>query len=299
MNRNLVLGADIGGTHITASLVDLQKRQILSSTLCRKEIDSNGSAEAIITAWSEVMQHCFSKSVVQQKKIGIAMPGPADYDSGICYIQDQAKYQSLYGRNIKELLGQQLGIAREDILMINDAAGFLSGEVFIGAGKGFTKVVGFTLGTGLGSAVYRKGVVADADLWRAPFLGGIAEDYLSARWLLGTAIKITGRSFDNVKQLADLAPGDPAIRGMFNEFGRNLGTFAAEWLQQEQAEVLILGGNIARSHRLFLPAMTKKLKERGLHTEVRIAEVGESAALVGAAVLWERRLPVVSGEGSE
>jgi len=60
--------------------------------------------------------------------------------------------------------------------------------------------------------------------------------------------------------------------------------------------VLILGGNIARSHRLFLPAMTKKLKERGLHTEVRIAEVGESAAMVGAAVLWEKRLPVFSGE---
>lgn len=296
MNRNLVLGADIGGTHITASLVDLQKRQILSSTLCRKEIDSNGSAEAIIAAWSEVMQSCFSKSVVQQKKIGIAMPGPADYDAGICYIQDQAKYQSLYGRNIKELLGQKLGIAKDDILMVNDAAGFLSGEVFIGAGKGFTKVVGITLGTGLGSAVYHKGTVADADLWRVPFLDGIAEDYLSARWLLRTAMEATGRDFENVKQLAEHAAHDQTIRSIFEAFGGNLGLFTAGWLQQDQAEVLILGGNIARSHRLFLPAMTKKLKERGLHTEVRIAEVGESAAMVGAAVLWEKRLPVFSGE---
>ena len=68
-------------------------------------------------------------------KIGIAMPGPFDYENGICYIKGLDKYESLFNLNVKEMLAQQLNIERSDIYMMNDASCFLKGEVFGGVAK--------------------------------------------------------------------------------------------------------------------------------------------------------------------
>lgn len=290
MNENIVLGADIGGSHITASLVDIHNRQILSSTICRKDVNSGGSADSIIGEWSEVIKNCFAKLGIKDQKIGIAMPGPVDYDLGLCYIKGQNKYESLYGANLKELLAEVLSMSSGDIRMINDAAGFLSGEMFIGAGRGFKKVIGLTLGTGLGSALYENGITIDADLWHTPYLDGKAEDYISAPWLLSAAAKSTGNQFENVRQIADQAAEDNRLQQVFDKFGNNLGGFLASFIQQQQPELVVLGGNVAKAHPLFCQAMEKRLQKEKLQTPVRIAQIGEAAALVGAAALWEGRV---------
>ena len=132
-------------------------------------------------------------------KIGIAMPGPFDYENGISYIKDQNKYEALYGLNIKEQLAKKLEISISDISILNDAACFLQGEVFGGAGQGFKRVMGLTLGTGFGSARSVDGKTDDADLWCSPYREGIAEDYLSTRWFLKQYKEISGKLVKNVK----------------------------------------------------------------------------------------------------
>jgi glucokinase len=292
MNENIVLGADIGGSHITASLVDIQNREILSSTVCRREVNSDGESAQIISEWSEVMKSCFGNRELRSKKIGIAMPGPVDYEIGFCYIKGQNKYESLYGTNLKELLGESLGIDATDIRMINDAAGFLAGEMFIGAGRGFSKVVGLTLGTGLGSALYDNGAAVDADLWHTPFMDGKAEDYISAPWLLSAAAKNTGIRFDNVRQMAEKAATDLRLQKIFAEFGNHLGAFLADFTRREKPEMVVLGGNVSRAHHLFSAALEDRLRQEGLRIPVQVAQIGEAAALVGAAALWENNLLV-------
>jgi glucokinase len=292
MNENIVLGADIGGSHITASLVDIQNREILSSTVCRREVNSDGGAAQIISEWSEVIKSCFGGRELRNNKIGIAMPGPVDYEIGFCYIKGQNKYESLYGANLKELLGEALGIGAANIRMINDAAGFLAGEMFIGAGRGFSKVVGLTLGTGLGSALYENGTAIDADLWHTPFKDGKAEDYISAPWLLSAAANITGTHFENVRQMAEKAARDLRLQKIFEEFGNNLGAFLADFIRREKPEMVVLGGNVSRAHHLFSAGLEDRLQQEDLRIAVQVAQIGESAALVGAAALWENNLLV-------
>ena len=77
-----VLGVDIGGSHITTALIDLEGRSIIPGYYHRERVNSNGSAEEIIRSWSEVMR----KSMQGGHKIGIAMPGPFDYEEGISFI---------------------------------------------------------------------------------------------------------------------------------------------------------------------------------------------------------------------
>lgn len=290
MNENIVLGADIGGSHITASLVDIQNRKIISTSICRKDVDSGASAESIVNEWKNVFVTCAGKKDLRQLKIGIAMPGPVDYDLGFCYIKDQNKYESLYGLNLKDLLGDSLGIEPLQIRMINDAAGFLSGEMFIGAGKGYKKVIGLTLGTGLGSALYDHGTVTDADLWHTPFREGKAEDYISAPWLISAASRLTGEQFSNVKQMADQAAVNETIQSIFIEFGKNLADFLTAFIAKEAPELVILGGNVAKAFQHFNNSLTDRMRQQKVQVPVRVAEIGEAAALVGAAALWENNL---------
>ncbi len=173
MTEQYVLGADIGGTHITTTVVDIKNRTVLEKSYYRAKVNSAGSAEQIIDQWGEAIRKSFLNVNMNPSKIGIAMPGPFDYENGISLIKNNEKYESLYQLNIKNLLAENLNIKSDDILMANDAQCFLSGELFLGVVKTFKKVIGITLGTGLGSATFNEGNVEDAALWCSPFKNGI------------------------------------------------------------------------------------------------------------------------------
>lgn len=286
MSNSIVMGVDIGGSHITAALVDLDSRAVLQHTWTRKNVDSHDDAERIIDAWSEAIKNAFEALKLSITKIGVGMPGPFDYDNGICFVKDQDKYESLYGLNVKKLLAEALGINTEQIRLMNDAACFLQGEAFGGAGKGFSRIIGLTLGTGLGSSVYVNNTATDADRWNMPFKGSIAEDYLSTRWFLKRYRELSGRLVVDVKELVFLAGTDPVASLIFEEFGRNLGEFLNEFIKIEMPEAVVLGGNIANAFGLFYQSLKKTIKEDYKKIPVFKAVLGEEAALIGASSLW-------------
>ena len=283
----LILGVDIGGSHITTGIVDIEKKGLIPKSIKRKHIDSSGSAENILTGWTEIINESFECCEGQIKRIGIAMPGPFDYENGISLIKNQDKFKSLYQLNIKKELAQRLNIQSSDIKFINDAAAFMQGEVFCGAAKGYDKALGLTLGTGLGSAVVVNGQSKDAELWNSKFLNGIAEDYFSTRWFVSKYKSLTGIELVGVKELADIVKTDLYAMQVFNEFGRGLGYFLADIIKETKSEVVILGGNISQAFNLFAPHLIENLKALHLHTEIKITELNEHAALIGAASSWD------------
>lgn len=285
MNDSITLGIDIGGSHITAALIDLNKCEILPDSYVRKRLNSHESAEHIIDLWSDVIESVYRSAPGLDKKIGIAMPGPFDYEKGICLMKGQDKYDALYGMNVKELLAQKLKIRNADIRFMNDACCFLKGEVLGGAARGFRHAVGLTLGTGLGSASYHDGVALDADLWNLPFKDSIAEDYISSRWFINYYESVSGTKLENVKELAKLA-ADQKVQEVFSLFGKNLGLFLTEFIRMENPEVVVLGGNISQAIPLFMAETQKVLKSHSLNVILKEAILGEKAALIGAAGIW-------------
>ncbi|HYG37518.1 MAG TPA: ROK family protein [Cytophagales bacterium] len=286
MNNSIVLGADIGGSHITAALVDLNNKSLLPATRTRKPVNSHGSAHEIIKQWAEVIRETFAFHPDGRGKIGIAMPGPFDYEEGISLIKDQDKYDSLYGKNIKNLLGAELSLAPENFYLVNDAGSFIQGEFFGGSIQGYENAIGITLGTGLGSAVLKNQVGNDANLWCMPFKNGIAEDYMSTRWFKQRYQELSGKEVKNVKELFERYNSDNLARVVFDEFGNNLSSFLYKFLESEVAEVIILGGNISNASELFLPVVIEELNRRGITLPIKIASLGEDAAIIGAAGGW-------------
>ncbi|QNL50678.1 ROK family protein [Olivibacter sp. SDN3] len=283
MNNSIVVGCDIGGSHISAALVDLDKKTLIKETFVRQSVNSNEGVSSIIDAWSNCITNTLKKGAIEKTAVGIAIPGPFDYEHGISLMKNQNKYEALYGVDVKELLAKKLGITSSQLTFMNDAACFLQGEMFAGAGTTFTRSVGLTLGTGLGSALYLNGHAVDGDLWCAAFRDGIAEDYLSGSWLKNSYLARTGRNVEHVKALCELVPADGQAEALLREFGRTLGEFVVEHLLDDKPDGLILGGNIAKAHPLFLSETKKVLAQQEQELPIKIAELGEMAAIYGAA----------------
>ena len=63
ITNEYVLGVDIGGSHITAAVLNMVDRSILQNSYTRKWIDSHGKPELIIQNWSKAI-------VLAYKKVG-------------------------------------------------------------------------------------------------------------------------------------------------------------------------------------------------------------------------------------
>lgn len=278
----IVAGVDIGGSHITAALVDLEQKELIAESFTRAKLNPHGTAEEIIACWSTTLEKL--NTIYSFERLGMAMPGPFDYENGVSLIKNQNKYDALYGKNIKTLLGEALSIPAQNILLKNDAACFLQGEVFAGAVKGFTHCIGLTLGTGLGSALYKNNEAENMDLWQHPFKDSIAEDYLSTRWFVQRYFDETGKQINGVKELCLMVDKGAAVKETFDEFSLNLELFLKELIRREKPQAIVIGGNIANAYALFGKAILQTIKEFP-HVCIEKAVLGETAAILGAASL--------------
>jgi glucokinase len=296
MEKNIAIGADIGGSHITCAAIDLLTGKILRETVSERSVNNQAQASVIISTWSDAVIQSMSKvSAESIKGIGFAMPGPFDYVKGISYIKGVAKYENLYGFNITDAISSSIG-NREDFLIrfINDASAFAVGEAWAGSAKDYDRSLSITLGTGFGSAfIADKIPIVDGPLvpkigcvYHLPYKDGIADDYFSTRWFLKQYKAKTGQELSGVKELASLARHDGFVMDLFSEFGNNSALFLSPWLKKFGAEILVIGGNISHAYDLFGNVFEERLKKEGWTGKVALSKLKEDAALLGSAYLF-------------
>jgi glucokinase len=291
----LAIGADIGGSHITAQVYNLSDHTLIEGTRTRVEVDCRASANEILERWVEAIKASIGNLQIEATTgVGFAMPGPFDYPGGIAWFQGVEKYDNLYGVNVREEIQKRLGVPRDfRVRFLNDASCFAIGESFKGRSAGFNRFLAITLGTGFGSTFIRnhipiageEGTPPDGFLYDLPFNGSNADNHFSTRWFLRQYNHLTGQHASGVKQIAELADQDSVSGRMFDEFGKNLGSFLAPWLKGFHAEGLIIGGNIANAYPLFRKTMAEQLTKANASVEVVISELQEDAAISGAALL--------------
>lgn len=282
--EHLVAGIDIGGSHITIGLIDLNKKECVENILVRYYVDSHGTAEEILTKWADAIKELWAQSGTTIQKIGFAMPGPFDYPNGICLIKGFNKYEALYGMNIREELAKRLNIEPGNILFRNDAEAFLEGEVFCGSAKGYANAIGITLGTGLGSSICKGGKTIDAELSVMDYNGEYIEESVSTRGLVRNYFRLTGKQLKDAKAVVALYPHDNNAVRSFEIFAKDLSWFLVRFIQKQSPEILVIGGNIANAWDKFMPqVMTYLSKELDIMPVIVKSSLMESAALIGGA----------------
>jgi len=298
-SNNIILGIDIGGSHISSALIKPgADASILEGSFIRKKIHSlSESSETILSEWVDTIHASLDKlNGHVLKGIGIAMPGPFDYTDGISLIKGVNKYNSLYAINIKEALKNQLDIDYDlPIIFENDASCFGLGECISGQAKGFKKVIAITLGTGLGACFIEEnkvlregiGVPKGGVLYNVPFKDGIAENYISSRWVMETFRCITGESL-TVKEISVKAEAnDKESRNIFLRLSENIAELLTPWIKSFQADCLVIGGGMAQSSNVFLPLKKSLQDKSGISIPIKISDKMELSAIAGAAGLFE------------
>jgi glucokinase len=282
-----LIGLDIGGSHVSVGRIHWDGRSVVVDNYFESDVDTSREAEEIISDWIDLIQK--SSAELSDLRLGIAMPGPYDYPNGISLIKDQGKMKSLYGLSVKNMLAEKLNISRDHISFTNDAEAFLLGESLAGAGRGFENSIGLTLGTGLGSAFKSGAEVTDAKLWTAPFRDGIAEDYLGTAWIRRVAREYFGIEISGMKDLLTHSLNPSGVEEILSQFGSALGEFLAPYLISKKCAGVVLGGKISLAAGRFLPYTQAQLILMGCRPQIRIAELGEKAAMIGACLPFVSR----------
>ncbi|MEN8229964.1 MAG: ROK family protein [Bacteroidota bacterium] len=292
MRKGLSIGVDVGGSHVTSAVINLDDNAVLSETLSGRDVDTSAEADVIIRSWAEAIIESMAKSPEPVTGIGMAMPGPFDYSKGIALFRGLPKFNKLYGLNVSQALQTELNTPMP-IRFMNDASAFAVGEAFAGSGKGFNRLMAITLGTGFGSAFLQEGipVIEREDVpelgcvYHLPYKDGIVDEYFSTRWFVGRYEELTGKQVKGVKSIADLAGSDEVAKALFDEFGSNLGTLLSPWFKKFKVEALIAGGNISRAWPLFGGTFDLALKNENVDIVTAVSELKEHAALLGSAQL--------------
>jgi glucokinase len=298
-NDRYAAGVDVGGSHVCCSVVDLQTVSIVEGSTVRRDVNNRAPASEVLAVWSDAVRRSVALARVQGGAAGFAIPGPFDYRRGVSTISGVDKFEGIFGLDVATSLRSRLrgGSDNGEIErfgFVNDASAFALGESMGGAARGATNAVVLTLGTGFGSGFVSRGrLVSEGErvppngwVYCLPFEGGIADDAFSTRWFCRRYRELTGQQLPGAREIAARADDTPEALLVFEEYGRRLAQFVAPVAGRFGADVIVLGGNIARAFALFAPAMNDTLAGLGCHTPVRPSTLGDLAAVTGAATLF-------------
>jgi predicted NBD/HSP70 family sugar kinase len=286
---------DIGGTHVTAALADLDAR-VRADTVRRHELRSDGSADEILATLVTAGR---GLELPAGGWLGIAIPGPFDTVRGVGLFRSVGKFDALCGVDVRTPLARGLGLVPAHLVFVPDSQAFLRGEWVAGAAAGHDRAAGITLGTGVGSAFLADGeIVADGNLvppeGRADLLeidGRPLEDTVSRRAILAAYERAAGAAAGiDVRDIFDRArSGEDSARSVIEAAIGALGRALGPWLDGFGATVLVVGGAMSGSWDLIEPPLWHGLVAAAPALDGRLAlrAARERARSLLAGAAWQ------------
>ncbi len=314
----LTIGVDVGGTKIAAGVVDADGR-----ILERLRVPTPESVDDIDAGISEAVEKLRqTEAGGRVAAVGVAAAGFVnEHRTAVRFAPNIAwREHPLAGIVSKRV---QLPVVVE-----NDANAAAWAEYRFGAGRDVTDVVTVTVGTGVGGGIVLDGTLLRGAFGMAAEIGhmrvvpngracgcgqtGCWEQYASGRALArsafelairdpkaaGPLIEAAGGKIDGLvgSMITEVAlAGDPAAIGLFAELGRWLGEGVAALANVLDPAVVVIGGGVAEVGDLLLEparkAFTTHLSAGANrpHLQLRAAEMGNDAGIIGAADLARNR----------
>lgn len=291
MKNSRIILLDVGGTFVKSSL-GIACKGAVEGTFDSTPMSSDGTAEEI--------EHSFRSAVEGQMKraaeeglsidaVCVVMPGPFNYKEGIFLMKH--KFAAVYGRSFRDILSDVIG-PEVRLAFAHDVNGALAGALTLHPELKTGNVALSTLGTGLGFAYSKDGVVQESEtgspavsLWNAPYNGGMLEEFISRRAILRLYAEQGGvlAEGEDVKEISEKArKGDEKALEAFRSAGRHYVAGAKAVLEELAVTRLLFAGQIAKSFDL----MEKEIKEGlGEGISVSVLDDIQGTVLVGAASL--------------
>lgn len=311
MRVETTIGVDIGGTSVRAGVVD-RYGTVLDTARAPTPTSEAALEEAIATAvGSLAARHRVSA-------VGLAVAGFVATDRrSVMFAPHLAWRQTPVADRISERLGLP-------VVLEHDANAAVFAEHRFGAARGAGIALLVAIGTGIGGGLLLEGKVFRGAYGVAPELGhlslvpggrpcpcgknGCWERYCSGTALATTAVELLARhpgrstvldrevagdkrAVTGRKVAAAAKDGDPLAQRAMGELATWLGEGLAMAADIYDPEIVVIAGGVSESATLFLDDAREHYKKRitgaGYRplARIRTAQLGDDAALVGAATL--------------
>jgi polyphosphate glucokinase len=246
MSSGHPLGIDVGGSGIKGAPVDLDKGAFAQKRL-RIETPSVSTPEAVCDVIAQVVDHF--DEVRSDSPIGVTIPGVVQH--GV--VKTAANIdKSWIGCEIEALLEDRL---KHDVVVVNDADAAGVGELRFGAAKGHEGLVVLTtLGTGIGTAIFNRGVLVPNSE-----LGHLEVDGVDAETMAASSAKTR----------EDLS---------YAQWAERLQRYYSTLENLLWPDLIVVGGGVSKESDEFLPLLD-------LRTPIIPARLRNKAGIIGAAVL--------------
>jgi glucokinase len=313
----VTIGVDVGGTKVAAGVVD-EKGEILARTRRPTPSASPADVEDVVADAVRALQALHGPI----EAVGIGAAGFIDADRATVLVAPNLSWR---GEPLRDAVARRVGLP---VVVENDANAAAWAEYRFGAGRGESHLVVVTVGTGIGGGIVldgelyrgRFGIGAEFGHMRISSSGrrcgcgqrGCWEQYCSGRALLHEAREIADVQPGYGRRLLELGHGRPegieavevttaaregdrAALDCFQEIGGYLGEGLADLAAVLDPGAFVVGGGVSDAGELLLAPARRVFAERLTgtrsrpHAEIRLAELGNDAGLVGAADLARRR----------
>jgi glucokinase len=267
MEKDLVIGIDIGGTNTVIGIVDRNGSCLYEN--CIKTASYQG-AEAYVEALAKEILKLEKKTDQGSKIIGIGVGAPnGNFFTGSIEFAPNLNWKGIVP--LASMIGQKIN---HPVVLTNDANAAAIGEMVFGSAKGMKDFIVITLGTGVGSGIVVNGKLVYGHDGFAGEIGhttvdpegricgcgkkGCLETYCSSKGIVTTVIEILKntekqsilRKYSNTElnslHIYEAAREKDAVAIEAFEFtGKILGMKLADAVAHTSPEAIILFGGLS------------------------------------------------------
>ena len=285
----LAAAVDIGGTRTKIGVVGEDGTVVASTTVPTLD----GEPQLLVARVTGVLQPLLRQHVVAG--LGVAVAGFVDAARGA--MVNNANLPALRDFPLRDILSDMLGL--ECALEVDSNASTIA-EYRFGAGKGALRLLGLTLGTGvgggviLGSRVVRHTGHCAGDLGHVIVSPGGRTCTCGARGCLeamACADAVTERGGGRVDDIIVRArAGEARAAAALADTGRWLGLGLASLAPLYAPDTIVVGGGVASAGELLLAPAREELLSRALPpvaSTVRVepSRFGAESGMLGAALM--------------
>lgn len=304
--EKVYLGIDIGGTAVKLGLVDGQGR-----VLARAEasVSFDGYKTPILDTVTGTAARFLAEQSVTPTGVGVSATGQIDSLQGVV-AGTCGSLPGWDGAPIRATLERALSLP---VTVANDANCMVLGEVWAGAARGCTDVIGITIGTGVGGGILTggrllegaRGLGGEIGHYRTHVRDGVActcgavgcwERYASTTALVRAA-KEQNPAWDNGRAIfAAAEAGDREVLALLDSWIEEIAQGLAGLVHIFNPQCILVGGGVSAQTDLLIRPLAERVKasvmpafRQGL--DLRAAELRNDAGLVGAVYYLRQHKP--------
>ena len=302
------LAIDIGGTSVKLGIVDEEGRVLAKA---EQSVCFDYYETPILTTVLSASEQFLKEQDGRPQSlagIGVSATGQIDTRTGTV-VGTCGSLPNYIGSPIKAELEAKFGLP---VTVANDANCMTLGEVWVGGAKGYTDVIGVTLGTGVGGGILTGGRLLEGARGLGGELGhsrthaldrvlctcgakGCWERYAATTALVRAAKEKDPAWTDGRAIFAAAEAGNPEVLALLDAWTDEIAQGLAGMVHIFNPQLILIGGGVSAQQKLLIAPIAAKVKASVMPAfaeglEVRAAQLHNDAGMVGAVYYFRQTM---------